>query len=496
MSPKEKERLLSLVIIMALSLGLAGVVQAQSKTYIWDRLDMDIAVLENSDIRIVETQQFTYTSGRFSFGYREIPTGRLEGITDVEVWEGERQYQRGSGGDYTYETFYNDDGDFTVKWYYPGYRDSTHAYTIKYTVKGGLRFYEEGDQLFWKAVFPDRDVPVLASVVTVHLSAAFDPDQLVIAAYDGPRGERQDVQIQNKGSEVIFTAGRTQPDHELEMRVQFPHGVVQGAPPAWQAAHDRKADHIRIWGVDELVVTLFTEVSTEINEYGSGVNRVILAVDSSLYTPSMLDEMRSEAVAEGATVDDYSGRGRKGVMITYPFQSLEELPAVFQASDDITPDLFQIRAEKSGGLLSRRYSIEVQVDTVRFRDTDVEDIGFDASVLKTMDFGYSVTLPGKITAHNGNQSGDNRVTWDMNAASGDLYILTAESKLGTGIPVGLMLGICGAAVLIALGGSVALFVRRGKVRTTATQRQFCPQCGAANEVGAKFCVKCGSALPR
>jgi len=239
----KKEKLLGLLVITALFLGLAGVVQAQGKTYIWDRLDVDITVLENSYIRIVETQQFTYTSGEFRFGYREIPTDRLESIADVEVWEGDRQYQRGHGGDYSYETFYNDDGDFVIKWYYPGYRDSTHTYTIKYTVKGGLRFYEEGDQLFWKAVFPDRDVPVLASVVTVHLPAAFDPDDLVIAAYGGGRDEREDVRIQNTGSEVVFSTGRTWPDEELEVRVQFPHGVVQGAPAAWQAGYDRKADY-------------------------------------------------------------------------------------------------------------------------------------------------------------------------------------------------------------------------------------------------------------
>jgi len=238
-----KEKLLGLFVITALFLGLAGVVQAQDKTYVWDRLDVDITVLENSDIRVVETQQFTYTSGEFHYGYREIPTDRLEGIAEVEVWEGERPYQPGHGGDYTYETFYNDDGDFTIKWYYPGYRDSTHTYTIKYTVKGGLRFYEGGDQVYWKAVFPDRDVPVLASVVTVHLPAAFDPAQLVIAAYGGGRDERQDVRIENKGAEVIFTARRTQPGQELEVRVQFPHGVVHGTPAGWQAAYDRKAEY-------------------------------------------------------------------------------------------------------------------------------------------------------------------------------------------------------------------------------------------------------------
>ena len=249
----------------------------------------------------------------------------------------------------------------------------------------------------------------------------------------------------------------------------------------------------RFW---TFLTRLSFEVSTEISEDGSGVNRVIVAVDSFLYTPSMFDEMRSEAIDEGATADDYSGGGRKGVIVTYPFQSLEELPAIFQASNDITPHLFQIKAKKAGSFLKRKYSTEVQVDTERLWEADVAGGGFDTSVLEMMDFRYSVTLPGEITDHNGTQVGDNRVTWDMNAASGDLYILTAESELGASIPVGPILGVCGAVVLVVVVGGVGLLARRGKARTAPTQRLFCPQCGAANEVGAKFCMKCGSALPK
>ena len=63
------------------------------------------------------------------------------------------------------------------------------------------------------------------------------------AAYGGGSDEREDVQIQNKGSEVVFSTSRTRPDEELEVRVQFPHGVVQGSSPAWQAGYDRKADY-------------------------------------------------------------------------------------------------------------------------------------------------------------------------------------------------------------------------------------------------------------
>jgi len=48
-SSMSKKRLLGLLVITVLLFGLAGVVQAQSKTYIWDRLDVDITVLDNSN---------------------------------------------------------------------------------------------------------------------------------------------------------------------------------------------------------------------------------------------------------------------------------------------------------------------------------------------------------------------------------------------------------------------------------------------------------------
>ena len=117
-------------VVLALLLSLGMGVLAQDKVYDWDRLDVDITVLPNGDMRIVETQQFTYVSGKFHWGSRNIPMDRLERITDVEVWEGDRQYRPGDGASYTFETF-TDKGDFVSKWYYPGYSVSTHTYDLK-----------------------------------------------------------------------------------------------------------------------------------------------------------------------------------------------------------------------------------------------------------------------------------------------------------------------------------------------------------------------------
>ncbi|HIC93813.1 MAG TPA: DUF2207 domain-containing protein, partial [Anaerolineae bacterium] len=235
-----KNKLLGLLIVVVLFFGLAGLAQAQSKTFYWKRLDVDITVLPNSDIRIVETQEIVFTRGSFHFGYRSIPMDRLEEIADVEVWEGDRRFRPGRGGEYTYET-YRDDGDFVIKWYFPYTSNSTHTYTIAYTVKGGLRFYEGGDQLYWKAVFPDRDFPVKASTVTVHLPEGAKPQK--VAAYGVP-AEWKIVDDRT----VVFTAsGEISPGRELEVRVQFPHGVVQGQPAAWQVEYDRWAKYNERW---------------------------------------------------------------------------------------------------------------------------------------------------------------------------------------------------------------------------------------------------------
>ncbi len=108
------------------------------------------------------------------------------------------------------------------------------------------------------------------------------------------------------------------------------------------------------------------DVTTEINEDGSGEHRVILAVDSSLYTPGAFDETLGDVGKAGATVKEYIDDRRRGVLITYPFDNLEELSK--QLSDDETVgELFDISAKKSRGLFKNTYSIDVKVDTRKFQ---------------------------------------------------------------------------------------------------------------------------------
>jgi uncharacterized membrane protein YgcG len=73
----------------------------------------------------------------------------------------------------------------------------------------------------------------------VTLPQTFPKDQLTVASYGAPA----EISYTDRG-QVVFTAQNIPSDQELEVRVQFPHGVVQGTPPSWQAADDQR----RQWG--------------------------------------------------------------------------------------------------------------------------------------------------------------------------------------------------------------------------------------------------------
>jgi uncharacterized membrane protein YgcG len=215
---------------------------AQEKSLYWQRYDVNITVLENSDMLVEETQEIAFTSGTFRFGFRAIPLDRVEDITDVQVSEiingVEQPYTPGSSGAYGFVTSTNQ-GDLELTWYFPPTQDSTHTYIVRYRVIGGLRFYEGGDQVWWKAIAPDHNFPIRASKVTVTLPTNFAQNQLVVASYGASANSSY-----NERGQVVFEAHNIPADEELEVRVEFPPDVVQGSPSSWQAAIDRK----ETWG--------------------------------------------------------------------------------------------------------------------------------------------------------------------------------------------------------------------------------------------------------
>ena len=64
---------------------------AQDKSLIWERFDVDITVNADSTIDVAEHQNIRFTSGAFTFGYRDIPRNNLDFIDNWQIYRRWRQ---------------------------------------------------------------------------------------------------------------------------------------------------------------------------------------------------------------------------------------------------------------------------------------------------------------------------------------------------------------------------------------------------------------------
>ncbi|MCZ7544052.1 MAG: DUF2207 domain-containing protein [Anaerolineae bacterium] len=239
-----------LIVLTALALALpVDSADAQSKTLYWRRWDSNIRVLPaNGNLAITEEHEIAFTSGQFRFGVLTIPMERIEGIRNVQIQELDPS---GSGQWIAYSeqrgerpgTFYTlrNGGSFEIDYFFlaPPAERETRTMRVSYEVEGALRYYEGGDQVWWEAVGA-LGWPVNSSTVIVDLPKGAAPREGIdpVVSYGTP------TNVSVQGTRVTFTT--TAPSNgqtPLEVRVQFPHGVVQGAPASWQAAYDRQADY-------------------------------------------------------------------------------------------------------------------------------------------------------------------------------------------------------------------------------------------------------------
>ena len=222
------------LIILLVALFVAFPASAQSKSVIWNRFDVDITVNRDGTFDVVEKQKIHFTGGPFTYGYRDLAKKNTEAITDIQVGdEGSVYVQSRSGQPGSF--YVEDRGDsLYIKWFFAETTNAARTFYIGYKVHGGLRYYDEGDQLWWQAVYADRPAAVEASEVIVKVPAPAVIENME-AYYT-----TADMQLLDKQTARFVAKEAIPPGKPLEVRVQFTHGVVAGSAPVWQASADKQ----------------------------------------------------------------------------------------------------------------------------------------------------------------------------------------------------------------------------------------------------------------
>ena len=223
-------------------------VSAQEKSLVWERFDVDIVIRPDGSFDVNEHQTIRFARGEFTFGYREIPKRYFNSLSNWSLTDGSGNRYRLVNDirePYTFTVVSYQDSRYAINWHFPPIANQSETYTLSYTVNGGLRYYEGGDQLWWKALYGDRVFPVQAGRVNVVAPAAIQE----WAAYTKRGGgvwadARADAtaSLLESGREIAFVINRSlAPGEEFEVRVEFAPGVVAGESQFWQARADAEA---------------------------------------------------------------------------------------------------------------------------------------------------------------------------------------------------------------------------------------------------------------
>lgn len=216
-------------------------VHAQERSVVWERFDVDIEILPDGTFEVTEHQTIRFIGGDFTEGFGEILKHNLGHISDWQMVDAQGNvYQEVPSVNEPY-TFMVEETSrmYTVVWRFPPIANETATYSLSYRVHDALRYYEGGDQLWWKAIVGDRVADVLEGQVRVVVPQAASIQEW--AAYINERDGRDSItaNVIQSGQAVIFDLDRSlRSGEEMEVRVEFTPGIVDGAVQPWQEQAD------------------------------------------------------------------------------------------------------------------------------------------------------------------------------------------------------------------------------------------------------------------
>ncbi len=185
--------------------------------YYYKSIDVDISVNIDSTFDVSEKQTYNL-DGNFGYFYRDIDLKRLDHISDISAFD--------ESGNKIEPKILNKGNKVRVEWDFDrrDFSNELKSWTIKYKVHGGLGFYKNYDEIYWNAIFSDRDVSVESANVTVHL-----PGKMISAEdYLGILGSK----YQPKSFKIIddktikFQAENIAPQESYTIVATWPKGIV------------------------------------------------------------------------------------------------------------------------------------------------------------------------------------------------------------------------------------------------------------------------------
>ena len=206
------------IILFIILLGVFWFNNVDARSYYYDSMEVEITVNEDSTFDV--TEKMTYNlNGDFGFFYRDLEMKDLDHFSDVQVFDNNGKEI------FEYDKQYNG-RRLHLQWNFPRreYYNELKSWTIKYRVHGGLGFFDDYDEIYWNAVFHDRDVGIDRATVTVNLPAPLFQNPRMFIGELGNNKNYQSYII--NGNSIEFKGENIGPGEYLTIVATWPKGFV------------------------------------------------------------------------------------------------------------------------------------------------------------------------------------------------------------------------------------------------------------------------------
>lgn len=239
-----KKTLIIILVLFITFLSFLNAFAKGSSPFHWDFINVDIELQKNGDMLITETQKYVFEKEDYSNQrYRYIPLSKIDKISDVEVYEGNRKL---------YAETKLKNKQFWIKWKHGRNTQKTHIFILKYRAIGALHVYEYMDHIYWKAIFPKRSAVIKNAKITVYLPDKFKENKLTYISY----GISTKAKLINKRTVEFVSLKPLPPNQGIVVRVSFSHKILHLNAPAWQNNFQNKREDSMGWLVISLGLVL------------------------------------------------------------------------------------------------------------------------------------------------------------------------------------------------------------------------------------------------
>ncbi len=174
---------LALLLVWQLVVTMRAPDALAARSVEWSQFDVGIVLLTDGKLSITETQVIDFEEGPFTAGSRNIPLGKVDGISNVRVSE----IVDGQKLPYTQVSSFNREpatytvtqtsSELLINWGFSPTTNASRTFEITYVVEGAVRNYPSEDppnqQIWWTAISSEltETAPVLESTTTITLTA-------------------------------------------------------------------------------------------------------------------------------------------------------------------------------------------------------------------------------------------------------------------------------------------------------------------------------------